>query len=294
MILTATSGCSNAEEVASEAFAAIETEYEEATEALSESQDSLPELSEQPDSAERAAHRKLLEARRDEYTALTESFIPRYASLAEEHWGTGAALEAKIWVMSRESMPDRDEEDLEAWEEKKQAKIAEQADAIFQEYAESPHIEKLAASSYFFSDEQSEEYLGRLREESPHANVRAAAIYYPASRAISRLRFEDLRAEYGLPEDPEAEEDAEAEEDSDPKAEIDADLQLLIDEYGDIPMEGSTYGAVAYAHLTAHTSEELAVGQPAPEIVGADVDGNEMRLSDFKGNVTVFYFWGDW
>ncbi|MBT8396623.1 MAG: peroxiredoxin family protein [Gemmatimonadetes bacterium] len=313
MILTILSACSTAEkaeEAASEALAALEAEYSEATEALSESQDSFPSMSEQPDSAERAAFRKLVEAQSEEYMALRESFVPRYASLAEEHWGTGAGLEAKIWVMSWESMPDRDEKDPEATEEERAAKIAEHTDAIFAEYAESPHMEKLAASSYFFSDEQSEEYLGRLRQESPHANVRAAAIYYPVSRKISQLRFASFVAErrveieietpevddpYNDPyEDEDPAEDEVPAEEVDPRAEIDAELQLLIDEYGDIPLEGSTYGTVAYAHLTAHTPGELAIGQPAPEIIGADVDGNEMRLSDFHGNVTVFYFWGDW
>ncbi len=40
--------------------------------------------------------------------------------------------------------------------------------------------------------------------------------------------------------------------------------------------------------------EELAIGKPAPEIIGANVDGEEMRLSDFLGKVVVIDFWGDW
>jgi len=297
MIPTLLTACSKAEKeeaAASEAFAALETEYSEGMEALSEDQDSLPSMSEQPDSAERAAFMELLEARNLEFEALTESFVPRYEALSAEHWGTGAALEAEIWVMSRPSMPDPEEADEEAAKEAREARIAEYTDAIFEEYAETPHMEKLAASSYFFTDKQAEEYLGRLREDSPHANVRAAAIYYPASRKLSSLRFESMRAEFGMEEDAETAEETDPEEDTDPKAEIDADLQLLIDEYGDVPMEGSTYGTVAYAHLTAHTAEELAIGQPAPEIIGSNVDGEEMRLSQFLGKVVVIDFWGDW
>jgi hypothetical protein len=292
--------CSKEEE-ATEALAALEAEYDAAREALSEAQDSLPEMSEKPDSAERAAFRTLLNERNAQYKELTESFIPRYETLAEEYWGTGASLEAKIWVMARSRTLDRGEvEDSEAASVAREAKITEETEAIFEEYAGSPHIEQLAENSYLFSEEQAEDYMDRLRENSPHAPVRAAAIYYPASRKLSSLRFERLRLEFEQPEgaDPEDGGDPEgkgaAEEDTDPRAEIDADLQLLIDVYGDIPMGGSTYGAVAYAHLTAHTEEELAIGQPAPEIIGTDVDGLEMRLSDFLGKVTVFYFWGDW
>ena len=40
--------------------------------------------------------------------------------------------------------------------------------------------------------------------------------------------------------------------------------------------------------------ERRQTGMVAPEIVGKDVDGNEMRLSDFRGNVVFLYFWGHW
>ena len=41
-------------------------------------------------------------------------------------------------------------------------------------------------------------------------------------------------------------------------------------------------------------AERLNIGQVAPDIVGADVDGNPMKLSDFRGKVTVIDFWGFW
>ncbi len=45
---------------------------------------------------------------------------------------------------------------------------------------------------------------------------------------------------------------------------------------------------------TAFAFENLNVGQSAPEIAGADVDGNAMKLSDFAGKVVVLDFWGFW
>ena len=36
------------------------------------------------------------------------------------------------------------------------------------------------------------------------------------------------------------------------------------------------------------------VGQPAPDIVGKDVDGVEFALSDYKGKVVMLDFWGNW
>ncbi len=37
-----------------------------------------------------------------------------------------------------------------------------------------------------------------------------------------------------------------------------------------------------------------AVGRAAPEIVGTDLDGRPMKLSDFRGKVVMLDFWGDW
>lgn len=36
------------------------------------------------------------------------------------------------------------------------------------------------------------------------------------------------------------------------------------------------------------------VGQPAPEIVGEDIDGAPLQLSAFRGQVVLLSFWADW
>ncbi len=41
-------------------------------------------------------------------------------------------------------------------------------------------------------------------------------------------------------------------------------------------------------------SRNLKIGQVAPDIVGKDHDGNDIRRSDFEGKVTVLDFWGFW
>jgi peroxiredoxin len=38
----------------------------------------------------------------------------------------------------------------------------------------------------------------------------------------------------------------------------------------------------------------LAVGKPAPEIEGVDVDGKPLRLSDYRGKIVMLVFWGSW
>lgn len=41
-------------------------------------------------------------------------------------------------------------------------------------------------------------------------------------------------------------------------------------------------------------AENLQIGMKAPDIVGQDHDGHGIKLSDFRGKVTVIDFWGFW
>lgn len=41
-------------------------------------------------------------------------------------------------------------------------------------------------------------------------------------------------------------------------------------------------------------SNTPGVGQPAPDIVGVDLDGKPLKLSDYRGKVVVVDFWGYW
>ena len=53
-----------------------------------------------------------------------------------------------------------------------------------------------------------------------------------------------------------------------------------------------TLGQEAEARLDEMLN--LAVGKPAPEIEGVDMDGKPLRLSDYRGKVVMLVFWGTW
>ena len=69
-------------------------------------------------------------------------------------------------------------------------------------------------------------------------------------------------------------------------------LRTIIDQYADIPIDNTTFGALATKQL--YDLENLQVGQVAPDIVGKDLDGVEFRLSDYRGKVILLDFWGHW
>ena len=46
--------------------------------------------------------------------------------------------------------------------------------------------------------------------------------------------------------------------------------------------------------LPSNVSGGPAIGEEAPEIVGVDLEGEEFKLSDYRGKVVMLDFYGDW
>jgi hypothetical protein len=63
-------------------------------------------------------------------------------------------------------------------------------------------------------------------------------------------------------------------------------------DFGDLGAGRSTLGKTAKAEL--YEIRNLAVGKPAPDITGKDLEDQPLKLSDYKGKVVVLDFWGDW
>jgi len=58
------------------------------------------------------------------------------------------------------------------------------------------------------------------------------------------------------------------------------------------PDDKHTIGKASETWLAAR--REMAVGRPAPAIEGKDVDGQPLKLSDYRGKVVVVVFWASW
>lgn len=69
--------------------------------------------------------------------------------------------------------------------------------------------------------------------------------------------------------------------------------ERVLKDYADVPARrGGTIAEAAKAAL--FEMRELTIGKVAPEIVGEDIDGKPMKLSEFRGKVVVLDFWGFW
>jgi thiol-disulfide isomerase/thioredoxin len=69
-------------------------------------------------------------------------------------------------------------------------------------------------------------------------------------------------------------------------------FESIVQNDGGVAFKGGRLGDAAASAL--HEMRDLAVGKPAPEIVAMDLDGQAMKLSDFRGRVVVVNFWATW
>jgi len=71
-------------------------------------------------------------------------------------------------------------------------------------------------------------------------------------------------------------------------------LEQVVKKYADVPSLNDNRKLGERAKDELFELRHLAVGKPAPEIDGEDLDGKKFRLSDYKGKVVLLDFWGNW
>jgi len=68
-------------------------------------------------------------------------------------------------------------------------------------------------------------------------------------------------------------------------------LERAITEFAAVRLMGNPIGELAAPELDE--LRRLCIGRPAPETAGQDLDGQAMRLSDYRGRVVVLVFWSE-
>ncbi len=126
-------------------------------------------------------------------------------------------------------------------------------------------IGEVALTLAYSQNAEAQSFLTTVSEKSKSKTVRGTALY---ARAVGIERDKSKAGEY------------------------DALTRKIIADYPDLEVRNRKVAVALKAKKEAHV--KFAIGKEAPEIIGKDVDGNEMKLSDYKGKIVVLDFWGDW
>lgn len=214
-------------------------------------------------------------------------FAERILALAEEHAADPAAVDMYVWVLRAQGKPD-----LELLRRKAVEKVLE-SHLNHEMVRETLEVLNPATSPAAMA------LLRALSEKAEDKHTRVMATFQLAQALkaqvdiSSQLKTIPPEREAFVAEQIGAEFIA-AMKAVDPKtlaSEAEAALEKTIELAGDQEPSASI-AAAAKTQLFA--LRNLAIGAAAPEIEGKDLDGNDIKLSDFRGRVVVLDFWGHW
>jgi hypothetical protein len=188
----------------------------------------------------------------DESQEPTQLFVPRFQDLARRAQGTDSGARSLLWIVSNAR--------------EMSSKSANAAvDELVGGYRDSNLLSQLCTHFQYGAGTigipRAEEVLDRLGKESPHADVRASALF---ARGVLTLKDENGS-----------------------KEEAKAFFQRVKKEYSETP-----WAQRAESYL--FEAEHLQIGMVAPDFQVVDESGKAFKLSDYRGKVVVLDFWGFW
>jgi peroxiredoxin len=215
-----------------------------------------------------------------------KEFAPRFFALAEAHPDDPAALDSLVWVASECVFGPEAERAL---------------GMIARDHGRSERLKDFCGecSRYGEPFPAYEAMLRAILKDSPHRDVRGAATLALADhlktskeRTESNLITIALHTGHTLSKSTLKNLQAMKERGIDKVgAESESLFQTVIDRYPDLRIESnSPQNAAELAKGELAVLRNFAIGRRAPEIVGKDIHGKPMRLSDYRGKVVVLDF----
>jgi S1-C subfamily serine protease/peroxiredoxin len=193
-------------------------------------------------------------------------FPARFIALGKEHRKTKIALQSYFVACYL----------LRGADPKLTGGLLQQAtDLLLQDHLDDHELSKVALLMPAVPQSGSKGFLRSLIQKTPHRETRA----YACLALAKTLQHE-------------ADEKPESSASPATHQEIVGLLNRVTDEFSDVTLDGHPLSEVVKPLLFA--KERLAIGKKAIEIVGPDGEGNEFKLSDYKGKVVLLTFWGDW
>jgi RNA polymerase sigma factor (sigma-70 family) len=208
--------------------------------------------------------------------------------LARQHPNKPVALEALGWVLESAS----------------ESRPAEQALTLLRrDYLATRKVGDLCTLAVYSPHRAAVEALLRaVLEKSPHRAAKGQACIALADflkdqaqrvRSVQRRAADDLKVFEGVYGPAELKRLRGA----DPAAlqkEAERLYERVLAEFADVFPSRQTQSLGKRARGALDEIRLLAVGQPAPDIKGEDVDGKPLRLSDQRGKVVLLVFWATW
>jgi tetratricopeptide (TPR) repeat protein len=188
-----------------------------------------------------------------------QTYAHRVFGIAKKSPSTPLELEALTWVLSNTYDP----------------KICTEAvDLLMEHQLEKKGLDSLITTMSYSRAENAEKFLRAVIEKNPDNNTKALATYVLAAYLKENAGRDDTKKQ------------KEAEE----------IFESVIAKYPDVQSGFGNGDRKLADDAKAHLYEirNLAIGKVAPDIEGEDVNGEKIKLSDYRGKVVVLDFWGDW
>jgi hypothetical protein len=220
----------------------------------------------------------------------------RLLELAEKNPNDPIALEALIQVVTLEYWLNTHTSHTGWGKDSRQARAIA---LMLRDHLDSDKLGEACKRVHYGFLQECETFLRTVLEKSPHREVQGLACLRLAQFLPSRLDRLDL-----LKDQPElarryeglyGKDYLEALQRQD-RAKVMKEAETLyeqaIEKYGDVklPYDG-TVGETAKTEL--FEIRHLAVGKEAPDIEGVDQDGQQFKLSEYRGKVVLLYFWSE-
>ncbi|HEY3392565.1 MAG TPA: TlpA disulfide reductase family protein [Lacipirellulaceae bacterium] len=268
-----------------EEYAHLEAEFEAAVEKLYAS----------PKTAERTTAERI----RDYEAAPLWQFVPRFLALAEANPGDETAYRCCKWILHY-NLPDQEmvEPHRRVWK------------ILADHHAQGEKLPELCFLAVQNFGPTQEDFLrGQLKREDlapgetayatlALAELLARRVEYLEYRIVaSKLPIDDFVTYLESRYSPDWTETMNVANRPKFKEESMRVLRVVLDKYADVPNSLSMpyfrdIGKLGdKASKSLHALEHLSLGAEAPDIVGTDLDGNQLKLRDYRGRVVLLSFW---
>jgi thiol-disulfide isomerase/thioredoxin len=226
---------------------------------------------------------ELRAVRKNDYVG-PENYTHLFQILARLHPKDPVAIDALVWIGSHDPAGPEGQETMKI---------------LSRDHVGSDKLGPVCDAVGYLPIEEAETFLRAVAERSSHAEVRSRA---SLALALILKRWSDNAAD--LADTASARAKQMTRYFREPVAiRIRRDSRAITEEAerlfervretaGNASYQGSRLEEAAGRAL--HEMRDLAVGQPAPDIIGEDLAGQPMKLSEFRGRVVVVNFWATW